>query len=580
MRVFLWLAQWTRLMLIRSEGEFGCIFFCRQKHRVFDRPAWSPRKAWFKIAPPEIIESGWTMTGPDHGYTNEIAYTYGYYDELNPLRARLPLVNAGFDYPLIRNACELGFGQGVSINIHAAGSPVQWYGVDADPRHTAFAQQLADDAQTHPQLSSQRFSAFCRRDDLPDFEFIGLHGVWSWISDDDRATVTDFIARKLKAGGVLYVSYNTQPGWAAMMPVRELMHGHFIASGKRDAGGGEPDERETTERIKAALGFAKQVMAAQPGYAVVNPTVGERVNSLLEENPNYVAHEYFAHNWHPTSFLQVADALEPAGLAYLGSADYRDHVDRINLQPAQRELLAGIDDVRLREATRDLCMNRSFRRDYWIRQPRKLDADERLDALRAHRVMLAMREDAVSLKVRGGLGEVTLPEGLYRPVLRALSGARVTTLGEIERSVSALGFTLEQVVEAVTLLIAAGPVLNVQDDAPIQQAHAAASRLNTAICERAYDSHALQFLVSPVSGSGVSMPHVAQLFLLAATRGLARPQQWAEFASTALSRAGAGERAAHANLPSAFADPDMVDKANRFADVYLPVLRMLGIEAG
>ncbi|MFC0399120.1 methyltransferase regulatory domain-containing protein [Paraburkholderia rhizosphaerae] len=520
------------------------------------------------------------MSGPDHGYSNEIAYTYGYCDELNPLRAKLALLNAGFDYPVIRNACELGFGQGVSVNIHAAGSPVQWYGVDADQRHTGFARQLADDAQTHPQLSSQRFSEFCRRDDLPDFEFIGLHGVWSWISDDDRATVTEFVARKLRTGGVLYVSYNTQPGWAAMMPVRELMHGHFIASARHD-GEREPDEQQAAERIHAAIGFAQKVMAAQPGYAMVNPSVSERVKRLSEENPRYVAHEYFAHNWHPTSFLQVAQTLEPAGLSYLGSADYRDHIDRFNLHPAQRELLAGIDDVKLREAARDLCMNRSFRRDYWVKQPVVLDAHERRAALRAHRVMLAIPEDAVSLKVRAALGEVTLPEELYRPILRVMSRDGVTTLGDIERGVKSAGITLDQVVEAVTLLIGMGPVLNVQDDQQTQQAHSAAVRLNTAICERAYDSNALQFLVSPVSGSGVSIPHVAQLFLLAAKRGLSRPQQWAEFARAALSgRAGASERVGHAYVPLAFADPDLVDKAIRFADVYLPVLRMLGIDAG
>jgi hypothetical protein len=466
------------------------------------------------------------------------------------------------------------------VNIHAAGAPVQWYGVDADPRHTGFARQLADDAQTHPQLWSQRFSEFCRRDDLPDFEFIGLHGVWSWISDDDRTTVTDFVARKLKVGGVLYVSYNTQPGWAAMMPVRELMHGHFLASGKHAPDGSEPDEQQTTERIKAAVAFAQTVMAAQPGYAVVHPDVRERVRSLSEENTGYVAHEYLARNWHPTSFLQVATALESAGLSYLGSADYRDHVDRINLQPAQRDMLASIDDVRLRVAARDLCMNRSLRRDYWVRQPRVLDADERRAALRAHRVMLAIPEEAVSLKVRGALGEATLPEALYRPVLRALASERVTTLGEIAHRVSAQGITLEQVVEAITLLIGAGPVLNVQDDQHIRLAQPSAGRLNTAICERAYDSSALQFLVSPVSGSGVSIPRVGQLFLLAAKRGLSRPHQWAEFARAALSRAGGSDRAGHAFVPLAFADPELVDKAIRFADVYLPVLRMLGIDAG
>jgi SAM-dependent methyltransferase len=515
------------------------------------------------------------MTGLAHEYDNEMAYTHGYCDELNPLRARLPLLQAGYDCPVIRHACELGFGFGVSANIHAAGSPVQWYGVDADPRHATFAQQLSDDARTQAHLLSGRFAEFCRRDDLPDFDFIGLHGVWSWIADEDRATIAGFIARKLKPDGVLYISYNTQPGWAAMMPVRELMHGHFMASGQHQTGGGEPDELHTTERIKAAIAFARKVVAARPGYAQVNPSIIERVDRLSEENPRYLAHEYFARNWHPTSFLQVAEALEPAGLSYLASADYRDHVDSINLLPAQRELLASIDDPTLRETARDLCMNRSFRRDYWVKQPRALAASERLAALRAHRVMLSVPEWAVSLKVRGGLGETTLPDAVYRPVLQAMADCRVTTLGEIEREVGKAGITLDQVIEAVTLLVGAGPVLNAQDEQQIQLAQASATRLNTVICERAYDSDALQFLASPVSGSGFAIPRVAQLFLLAAMRGYTEPRQWAQFAHSVLSGTEESHGAANIPAPPMPADHELVEKAVRFADVYVPVLKML-----
>jgi hypothetical protein len=48
-----------------------------------------------------------------------------------------------------------------------------------------------------------------------------LHGIWSWVSEDNRQIILDFIDRKLKPGGVLYLSYNTQPGWSAFMPLRD-----------------------------------------------------------------------------------------------------------------------------------------------------------------------------------------------------------------------------------------------------------------------------------------------------------------------------------------------------------------------
>jgi SAM-dependent methyltransferase len=506
---------------------------------------------------------------------NEIPYTFGYCDELNPLRAKLPLLKAGLEFPAIGNACDLGFGQGVSVNIHAAGSSVRWYGTDGNPNHADFARQLAVEAQTRPLLVAQRFSEFCRRDDLPDFEFIGLHGIWSWVSDEDRATIVDFARRKLKAGGILYMSYNTQPGWSAIVPVRELMRGHFMASAGADA-----DAEGTTVRMQAAIAFAQDVFAAMPGYAFVNPSVAERVRRLSEENLSYVAHEFFCPEWHPTSFLQVASALGAAGLSYVGSADYRDHVDPINLRPTQRTLLAGITDIPLRETVRDLCMNRSFRRDYWVKAPRGLNEVQRRTALSEYRVVLALRKASVALKVRGALGEIPLPDALYGSILRTLSEGQVATLGEIEAGVRTHGFTFEQVVEAVMLLVGTGVLLNAQEDPQIRLAQLPADRLNAAVCERAHDSDALQFLASPVSGSGVFMPRLARLFMLAALRGLSQPRQWAEFAYAALGETRAADGEQCAALSPVAPATEMLEKATRFAHDYLPMLRALGIDVG
>lgn len=58
------------------------------------------------------------------GYVADIGYTYGYYQELNSLRARLALLHAGLVPPGEGAACELGFGQGLSVNIHAASSGI------------------------------------------------------------------------------------------------------------------------------------------------------------------------------------------------------------------------------------------------------------------------------------------------------------------------------------------------------------------------------------------------------------------------------------------------------------------------
>ena len=144
------------------------------------------------------------------GYVDEIPYTYGYCDELNPLRLNLALLRAGLALPAVHTACELGFGHGVSVNIHAAGSVTRWHGTDFNPVHANFAQQLAQAAGAHAQLSAERFSEFCSRDDLPAFDYIGMHGIWSWISADNREVLLDFLRRKLKPNRKLRL-HNAKP---------------------------------------------------------------------------------------------------------------------------------------------------------------------------------------------------------------------------------------------------------------------------------------------------------------------------------------------------------------------------------
>ncbi|CAB3641337.1 hypothetical protein LMG24238_00294 [Paraburkholderia sediminicola] len=518
------------------------------------------------------------MSEWEAGSIDGIAYTYGYCDELDPLRLRLPLLQSGIAPPVLRTACELGFGHGVSVNIHAAGSATRWFGTDFNPSHASFAQQLTQRAGSQASLSAESFAEFCARDDLPNFDFIGMHGIWSWISDENRALIADFIRRKLNDGGVVYMSYNTQPGWATMLPVRDLMNCHFQVSARLNEHGGVPAETQVQTHIAAALDFVKSVVATQPGYAVVNPQLAERVDALCKENAHYLAHEYFNRDWRPMTFSQVTSSLAASGLTYGCSADYRDHVDEINLNPAQRGLLAGIPDTTLRETVRDFCINRSMRRDYWIKGSRTLDEDAQQTALRAHRVMLALPRASVLLKIRGALGEATLPESSFGPILDALANHLPARLADIENSVRERGITLPFIVKAVTLLVGAGVLLNVQGEAHVELARPSSDRLNAAICEQALEHGDIQFLVSPVSGSGVLIPRVPQLFLLARRRHLSEPTQWAEFAEAALhTNPMPANTTEGVSVSPLNARDELIAKANRFAEIHLPILKALGI---
>jgi len=195
--------------------------------------------------------SDWTA-----GYVADIGYTFGYYSELNPRLLPLAFLHADVAAPDVATACELGFGQGVSTSIHAAASDTQWFGTDFNPAQAGFARALAAASGSGAQLVDEAFADFCNRRDLPQFDFIGLHGIWSWISDENRAVIVDFVRRKLAVGGVLYISYNTQPGLASMVPIRDLLAEHVQVLGAPGNG--------IARRANDALAFAGKLMATNP----------------------------------------------------------------------------------------------------------------------------------------------------------------------------------------------------------------------------------------------------------------------------------------------------------------------------
>ena len=509
--------------------------------------------------------SDWTA-----GYVADIGYTYGYYTELNPLRVRLAFLNAGLVPPEVGSACELGFGQGMSANLHAAASVVQWAGTDFNPAQAGFAQELARVADSGAQLFDEAFDQFCSRPELPEFDYIGLHGIWSWISDQNRAVIVDFVRRKLKVGGVLYISYNTQPGWAAMVPMRDLLTEHAEVLGSDGAG--------IVSRIDSALAFADQLLAANPAYARANPQIAERIQRIKGQDRNYVAHEYFNRDWQPMAFARMAQWLAPAKLQWACSANYLDAIDAVNLTAEQQALLTGIPDAMFRQTVRDFCVNQQFRKDYWVKGARSLTGLEQAEQLRAQRVLLVQPRADVSLKVSGALGEATLQEAVYGPVLDQLADHKPKSLAQLEQALQPLGISLAQLVQVAMVLGSAGVLLAVQDEAAISKARKRTERLNTHLMLKARSHPELNYLASPATGGGVTVPRFQQLFLLAKQQGHKQPQEWARFVWNVLAaqnqrlvKDGKTLEAPEDNLA------ELTRQAGEFADKQLPILKALQI---
>jgi SAM-dependent methyltransferase len=455
------------------------------------------------------------------GYVADIGYTFGYYPELNPLRMKLAFLRAGLVAPQVGTACELGFGQGMSTNLHAAASTVQWCGTDFNPAQAAFAQELSAASGAGARLFDDSFAEFANRSDLPDFDFIAMHGIWSWISDENRACIVEFVRRKLKVGGVLYLSYNTLPGWASFAPMRHLLTQHAELIGSEGHG--------IASRIDGALGFAGKLLETQPGYAIANPHMGDRLKQLRSKTHHYLAHEYFNRDWHPMHFATMVDWLAPAKLSYACPAHLMEHVTELYLTEQQQAFLRDIPDANFRESVRDFMTHQQFRRDYWVKGARQLDPIERTESLRAQRFMLSTHRPHVALKVSAGLGEATLNEALYTPLLDVMADHQPRSVAELER-LPQLKMPFASLLQCLIVLCAAGHLWPVQTDAQADAARPATERLNQELLRRARAHGDIGCMASPMTGGGMPLGRIPQLCVLALRQGLKTPEEWARFA--------------------------------------------------
>ena len=470
------------------------------------------------------------MTNWSEGYVSDIDYIYGYYEELNPARLTIPFLAAGLAIPEISNACELGFGQGISVNIHAAAGTARWYATDFNPSHAAYAEELAAITGTKnstANLSEQGFNEFCRREDLPDFDFIGLHGIWSWISDENRHIIVDFLRRKLKPGGVLYVSYNTLPGWSAQAPIR-----HLLSEYSKIMGSGAHSRHDN---ILQAIRFGEEVFKNSPRLTQSAPHIEEYLKDLVNKDSAYLVHEYLNQDWHPMYFSQMEEWLKPAKLAYACSARITENFQSCLYNEAQTAFMESIGNPSFAETIKDYIINQRFRCDYWVKGKRSLNRLELEQQWRKLRVMLLTDREKYNPTLIGARAIDILPE-ITDPVLDALADGKIHTVAALQESL-ATTMDKERLYLALALLFTKGDLVLCATDEQIAARRETCRRYNQHLLEQSVTDIKLSYLASPLTGGGVVLNYVEKLYLLAHQRGLP-PTQWPPFIWSILASQG------------------------------------------
>ncbi|HEY4921830.1 MAG TPA: class I SAM-dependent methyltransferase [Xanthobacteraceae bacterium] len=443
---------------------------------------------------------------PTGGYVADIAYTAGFYPETAPAHMAFAALCRRRSPGLAlrpRRVIELGFGQGFGLALLAAANPdATFEGCDFNGEHVAHARGLIEGAQLQNLAVTQAsFEEIAARGGDRDVDVAILHGVMSWISRTGQDAALAILRERLRPNGLAYVSYNCMPGWAPLMPIRQLT----LEVKRRNPGASE-------QQLALALDLLGKLWQANAGYLTINPVAAHHVGTMLAGDRLYLAHEYLTEHGDPPAFSAVASLLQQADLAYAASADVLDSFDQYAVPPGTLPVIAQIADPVLRETVRDFAANRRFRRDLFARGVTELSPDQQRGLLSPLRFALAVSRSRMAFRFLGPVSELTLKPAFHGMVADLLA-SRDATFDELLALPAFAENGIASLLDCLALLVYSGQVRVLVDGDRVDLQPA--QRFNRLIVEHARAGRFYGYLASPVARSGVPVDELGLLALAA-----------------------------------------------------------------
>lgn len=319
---------------------------------------------------------------------------------------------------------DLGCGDGTTVNALAACYPhMRFWGIDFNPLHIARAREMAAALG----LANVEFveASFAALEELalPDFDLIGMNGIYAWLEPPLAAAVRQFLRRRLRPGGLFYVEYTSLPGKAAVVPLWRLIQTLV------------PAAEDTPSRERAATGLDLLGVLAKRGMGYLGahrPALNAAQSYLGKTKGAPYLLDHFAHNalasgFRPRYFTEMADEMAEAGLRFAGRSDWPLNDLELSVPPLQVPTFRGYTDVRVVETLKDYIRNEQSRCDVFVKEAPADAAGAR--RFLAERVRYVARNaiDQVERHVNGvGSHRVALRGPVYDRLIEAFDGDGAT----------------------------------------------------------------------------------------------------------------------------------------------------------
>ncbi len=260
--------------------------------------------------------------------------------------------------PAEARVLELGCGEGNNLIPMAYHLPsAHFLGIDPSRRKIQRARDMAEKLalkniaffpseylDLHPELS-----------ELGQFDYVIAHRVYSWVSPEVRRHLLALFPRLLQQNGILYLRYNSFPGWHLRAPLRDLLQ--YVCKTAHSPMARIATARKAMQRLYTAL-QGNEMPSAR--------LLQEEIQRLQQVHPNYLFSEYLGEHNQPFLFHEFAVDIARAGLYYLCDTEvstlfpsnYGEHIG---------EALASVEDKWDLEQWLDFATNRANRQSLLCR---------------------------------------------------------------------------------------------------------------------------------------------------------------------------------------------------------------------
>ena len=154
-------------------------------------------------------------------------------------------------------------------------------------------------------------------DTFGTFDYIIVHGIWSWVPDVVKDKILSICNRNLSDQGIAFVSYNTYPGWKRLEQLRDIM----LYSEKCVSNNTLLDRTVYTKNVLQKI---QELIKMSPQTNQKAAYKLKDIDNIIKADDYYVGHEYLESINNPVYVSDFIKRAQAQGCAYIGDENLQN----------------------------------------------------------------------------------------------------------------------------------------------------------------------------------------------------------------------------------------------------------------